>query len=144
MNGQIQYDPAPGLTSRTTTPSDPKLTDVELEVEIGRDGMPVVTPRHPLPAGQSCHFTAPARYGRRRTDPCGHLQFTNLHVRFDGTIELAVAWSEIAGVDEIDSQIVLTRTREPRPLRFCCHAPAEAARAAVIARHLTAYSARPA
>src|SRR5688572_5080249 len=58
VNGQIQYDPPSAVTPVPTA-----------AIVAGRD---------------ACHFLAPVRCGRRRTDQFGHLELTTERLRFHG------------------------------------------------------------
>jgi hypothetical protein len=101
-------------------------------------GLPEVAPLGPLPADQRCHFLSPVRCGRRRVDQIGHLELTTDWLKFCGAMDTSLAWSEIAGVERAGREIVVSLVDSRRLLRFACHTLNEAARGAVIARHLAA------
>ncbi len=64
-------------------------------------------------------------------------------LKFRGTVDISVAWSEVAEVQRGRREMVVSLRDSRRLLRFSCHSEAEAARGALIARHLT-QSAQPA
>ena len=103
--------------------------------------LPVVTPPDPLAPGDQCHFVAPVRFGRRRADLYGHLLLTSGWLKFRGTLDLSITWSEIAEVHLAAREIVIALQDSRRLLRFSCHSQAETARGATIA-HCLAQSAR--
>ena len=108
MNGQIQYGRVDGSTSTPT------------RAAMGE-----------------CHYTTPVRFGRRKTDQVGHLRLTTGCLMFCGTIDLHVPWTEVAGVTHAGVDIVISLHDTRRVLRFCCEGEENAARAAVVASHLT-------
>ena len=81
------------------------------------------------------------RFGRRRVDQYGHVVLTSGWLKFRGTLDLSVTWSEIADVHRAAREIVVSLEDSRRLLRFSCHSELEAARGAVIAQYL-AQSAR--
>lgn len=110
MSGQIQYGSAEAATS-------------------------LETPRRERPEDH-VHFTTPVRFGRRRTDQVGQLVLTSNWLRFRGTVELSIAWSEIARVEQAGPDIIVSLQGSSRTLRFSCQASDEADRGAIIASHL--------
>jgi hypothetical protein len=113
----------------------------ELANRLRRGDLPVVKPRDPLAPGDECHFVTPARFGRRRIDQYGHLLLTSGWLKFRGTLDVSITWSEIADVHRAAREIVISLQDSRRLLRFSCPSEAEAARGATIAQHL-AQSAR--
>lgn len=91
-----------------------------------------------LPHDDPCHLATPVRFGRRRTDQVGHLVFTSNWLRFQGTVDFAVPWVEVASVAQSGQDLVVSLHGTGRTLRFCCHNDAEATRARAAAVHLTA------
>ena len=106
-----------------------------------RGDLPVVTTPDSLAPGDQCHFVTPVRFGRRRSDQYGHVLLTSGWLKFRGTLDLSVTWSEVAVVERASREIVVSMQDSRRLLRFSCHSEAEAARGVVIAQHL-AQSAR--
>jgi hypothetical protein len=104
------------------------------QIEAGR--LPVVKPSGPLPPGDDCHFMAPVRFGRRKSDQFGHLLLTTGWLKYRGTLDVSVAWSEVAEVQRAGRDLIVALQDSRRLLRFCCHEVEEAARAGVIAEHL--------
>jgi hypothetical protein len=139
VNGQIQYehdfgvtsDPTPETAAETT-----RQTAADLTRQIADDGLPLVAARRPLPPDEQCHFAAPVRFGRRRADAFGYLELTNLRIRFHGSIDLGIAWNEVAGVELVGHDIIVSLGGTRRRLRFCCQALGEAIEGSVIAHHL--------
>jgi hypothetical protein len=87
---------------------------------------------------EPCHLATPVRFGRRRTDQVGHLVFTSSWLRFRGTVDFAVAWTEVAAVTQTARDLVVALHGTRRTLRFCCQSDQEAARARATAVHLAA------
>lgn len=85
-----------------------------------------------------CHFAAPVRFGRRKTDQVGHLLLTTAGLLFRGTIEMSLAWTEVSHVERNGRQLRVSRAGTQRLLCFCCQTDDEAARAAIVANHLAA------
>jgi hypothetical protein len=112
------------------------LEAIAFAERIAREGLPVITLLNPRPPDDRCHFVTPVRFGRRRNDQIGHLELTSGWVTFRGALDLSVVWTEVAGVERDGREIVLSLVDSRRVLRFRCHALEEAARAAVVARHL--------
>ena len=104
--------------------------------------LPTVKPPDPVAPGDTCHYVAPVRFGRRRSDQYGHLVLTGGWLKFRGTLDVSVSWSEVARVDRTSREIVVSLEDSRRLLRFSCHSEAEAARGALLARHLSR-SAKP-
>lgn len=111
MSGQIQYGPVLPPTSLQTPP-------------LGHE--------------DRCHYTTPVRFGRRKTDQVGHLVLTSLWLTFRGTLDLNIAWTEVARVEQAGSELVVSLHGSRRTLRFCCPADEDAQRGAIVAMHLIA------
>ena len=111
MSGQIQYGPARTATSVQT--------------------------QRPRPDDE-CHFDTPVRFGRRRSDQVGHLVLSSQWLRFHGTVDLSVGWTEIARIEQTADEIVVWLHGTRRTLRFGCRSEDEAGRAMTIATHLVA------
>ena len=124
---------------------DERALDIEateLANRLRSGDLPKVTAPDPLAPGDECHFVTPVRFGRRRADQYGHVVLTTGWLKFRGTLDLSVAWSEVADVQRAARELVVSLQDSRRLLRFSCHSEAEASHGAVIARHL-AQSARP-
>ena len=113
----------------------------ELADRIRQGDLPVVKAPDPLAPGDQCHFATPVRFGRRRVDQYGHLLLTSGWLKFRGTLDLSVTWSEVADVQRVVREVVVSLQDSRRLLRFSCHSATEAARGALIAQQL-AQSAR--
>lgn len=138
MNGQNQYAAANTLTYDPT--ADAELRAAQESIDFGnrlaREGLPMVEPLGQLSPGEQAHLVTPVRFGRRRSDQCGHLELTSARLRFHGALDVGVAWSEVASVERVGHEIVASLETSRRVLRFSCYAPAEAARGILIARCL--------
>jgi hypothetical protein len=120
VSAQIQYGPAHRSTSAETPP--PAITRA-----AETSG----------PASQDeCHFTTAIRFGRRKTDQVGHFTLTSLWLKFHGTVDLRIAWGEVARVEQAGAEIIVSLHGTRRTLRFCCSSDEEAARGAAIGAHL--------
>lgn len=108
---------------------------------IAREGLPVVEAPERLPPEEQPHFVTPVRFGRRRSDQCGHLELTNARLRFHGALDVGVAWSEVAAVERTGHEILVSLASSRKLLRFSCYAATEAARGTLIARHLASHHA---
>jgi hypothetical protein len=108
---------------------------LELAARIARE-LPVVETREPLAPGDRCHFVAPVRYGRRRTDNFGHLSLTTGWLKFRGAFDVTVAWSEVSSVTRSGREVIISLHESKRTLRFGCQTVSEAAEAGVLAEHL--------
>jgi hypothetical protein len=108
----------------------------ELADRLLRGDLPVVRSPDPLAPGDQCHFVTPVRFGRRRADHYGHLLLTSGWLKFRGTLDISVTWSEVSGTDRATREIVISLQDSRRLLRFLCHSEAEAERGVAIARHL--------
>ena len=119
----------------------------ELEAVAGQRLPVVVGAHHRLRdrhlEAERAHFVTPGRFGRRRSDQCGHLELTSGRLRFHGALDVGVAWSEVEAIDRSGHEIVVQLATSPRVLRFSCYAAAEAARAALIAQRLAQESHTP-
>jgi hypothetical protein len=118
------------------------LEALELSERIDHGELPTASAPDPLAPGDQCHFVSPVRFGRRRSDQYGHLVLTSGWLKFRGTLDVSVAWSEVAAVRRAGREVVVALEDSRRLLRFSCHSVGEAARGGVIAEHL-ARSARP-
>ena len=114
----------------------------ELSNRLEQGDLPSVKPPDPLAPGDSCHYVSPVRFGRRRSDQYGHLVLTGGWLKFRGTLDVSVSWSEVSRVERQSREVVVSLEDSRRLLRFSCHSEAEAARGAVLAQHL-ARSAKP-
>src|SRR5436309_1305774 len=108
----------------------------ELANRLRRGDLPLVEPPDPLAPGDECHFVTPVRFGRRRSDQYGHLLLTSGWLKFRGTLDVSITWSEVAEVHRAAREIVISLQDSRRLLRFSCHSESEAVRGATIAQHL--------
>ena len=83
-----------------------------------------------------CHFQAPARCGRRRSDQYGQLRMVTEWLKFTGAIDLSVAWTEVTAVQRNDGDLIVILADHGQSLRFACQSIADAARAEAVAKHL--------
>ena len=118
------------------------LETTELTNRLRRGDVPTIKAPDPLAPGDQCHYATPVRFGRRRSDQYGHLVLTSGWLKFRGTLDLSVSWSEVAEVHRAVREVVVSLQDSRRLLRFSCHSETEAARGVVLAQHL-AQSARP-
>ena len=116
------------------------LDAVDLARKLTHDPLPVVTSVEPLAPGDVCHFVSPVRFGRRRSDQFGHLSLTSGWLKFRGTLDISVAWTEVADVKRAGRDMIVSLHDSKRVLRFSCNTMSEAARAGVLAQHLAALS----
>jgi len=119
------------------------LATTELAARLRRGELPRVKAPDPLAPGDECHFVSPVRFGRRRADHYGHLVLTSGWLKYRGTVDFSVTWGEVADVQRVRREIVVSLRDSRRLLRFSCHSEAEAERGVLIAQHLT-QSAQPA
>jgi hypothetical protein len=110
---------------------------LDLADDIARGILPVIATRATLPEGDVCHFAMPVRFGRRRTDQFGHLELTDGWLKFRAALDVSVAWSEVAQVHRTGREVIVTLADSTRLLRFWCPCISDAARAAVLAEHLS-------
>jgi len=103
--------------------------------DIAGGRLPVVTSESLLPTGDVCHFVEPVRHGRRRSDQYGQMLLTTRWLKFAGSADLSIAWTQVDDVERADADLVVT-TSDRHSLRFAFNAVEEAARAGVIAAHL--------
>lgn len=108
---------------------------LDLRSRVDAGDLPVV-PGAEVAPGDTCHFMAPVRSGRRRADSFGHLLLTSGWLKFRGTFDVSVAWPEVARVERSGMEIVVTLANSRRTLRFACQTTLEAARGGVLAEHL--------
>ena len=113
------------------------LETTELANRLRRGEWPTATAPDPLAPGDECHYVTPVRFGRQRADQYGHLILTSGWLKFRGTLDLSVTWSEVADVQRVSRDVVVSLQDSRRLLRFSCHSAAEAARGVVLAQHLT-------
>jgi hypothetical protein len=113
----------------------------DLASRIRQGELPSAQAPDPLAPGDQCHYVTPVRFGRRRSDQYGHVVLTSGWLKFRGTLDLSVTWSEVSDVQRAAREIVVLLRDSRRLLRFSCHSELEAARGVVIAQHL-AQSAR--
>ena len=109
---------------------------LDLARQIGGADLPIVTTQEQLAPGDRCHFAAPVRFGRRRTDHFGHLMLTSGWLKFRGGFDVSVTWSEVSGVSRAGREVIVQLHDSKRMLRFGCHSASEAAQAGVLAMHL--------
>lgn len=121
------------------TAIESETTDLANRIRVGE--LPLANAPDPLAPGDQCHYVAPVRFGRRRADQYGHVVLTSGWLKFRGTLDLSLTWSEVADVQRAAREIVVTLQDSRRLLRFSCHSELEAARGVVIAQYL-AQSAR--
>jgi hypothetical protein len=112
-----------------------------LASRIRQGDLPTAQAPDPLAPGDQCHYVTPVRFGRRRSDQYGHVVLTSGWMKFRGTLDLSVSWSEVSDVQRAAREIVVALQDSRRLLRFSCHSELEAARGVVIAQYL-AQSAR--
>jgi hypothetical protein len=112
------------------------LDALELAARLELDDLPVVPSSVPLAPGDLCHMSTPARFGRRRSDQFGHMLLTGSWLKFRGTADMSIAWTEVADVQRADRELIISLRESNRVLRFSCHGVAEAARAGVLAQYL--------
>lgn len=145
MDGQNQYAAADFVTSDPTPDAEQRAAreTIDLRDRIARQGLPVVDSTGRLPPDEHAHFVTPVRFGRRRSDQCGHLELTSARIRFRGALDVGVAWSEVESVERDGHDIVVSLAASPKVLRFSCYAAVEAARGALIAQELAAASHTP-
>ncbi len=105
------------------------------EIAVGR--MPVVQIESSLPPGDVCHFAAPVRTGRRRTDQAGRLLLTSSWLKFSGTNDLSIAWTQVDEVERSGNDLVVSVGDRSRGCRLSFPTLEDAARCGVIAAHLS-------
>jgi hypothetical protein len=130
------------MSAELPTATDLDSFEREFANRLERGDLPTVKPPDPIAPGDSCHYVAPVRFGRRRSDQYGHLMLTGGWLKFRGTLDVSISWSEVTRVDRVSREVVVSLEDSRRLLRFSCHSESEAARGALLARHL-ARSARP-
>jgi len=114
----------------------------QLATRLRRGEIPTAKAPDPLAHGDQCHYVTPVRFGRRRNDQYGHLVMTSGWLKFRGTLDVTVSWSEVGDVQRAFREVVVSLQESRRLLRFSCHSEAEAACGVVLAQHL-AQCARP-
>ena len=120
---------------------DIEFEATQLATRLRRGEVPTAKAPDPLAPGDQCHYVTPVRFGRRRNDQYGHLVMTGGWLKFRGTLDLSISWSEVADVQRAFREVVVFLQDSRRLLRFSCHSEAEAACGVVLAQHL-AQSAR--
>src|SRR6266576_1487156 len=119
-----------------TTGFDLDTFEREFSDRLEHGDLPAVKPPDPLAPGDECHYVTPVRFGRRRSDQYGHLVLTSGWLKFRGSLDLSVTWSEVAEVQRSAREVVVSLQDSRRLLRFSCHSEAEAACGVVLAQHL--------
>lgn len=118
------------------------LEALDLADQMARGALPVVDSLDPRTEDGRCHFVTPVRFGRRRSDQFGHLELTTSWLKFRGALDVSIVWTEIVMAERMGREIIVRLADSSRVLRFCCHAPIEAARGSVIAAYLSAAARR--
>ena len=113
------------------------LDAIDLASRLAGGTLPSVAHDEPLAPGDACHFLAPVRFGRRRSDQFGHLMMTSGWLKFRGALDVSVAWSEVSDVQRAGREVIVSLHDSRRVLRFACHSVGEAARAGVLAQYLS-------
>ena len=111
------------------------LDAIDFADRIAREGLPQIASGERLKSQRS-HFMIPVRFGRRRSDQCGHLELTSQSLRFHGALDLSVVWSEVIRVERLGREIDVSLADSTRTLRFCCETLTDAARGTVVAQTL--------
>jgi hypothetical protein len=111
------------------------LDALDLAARLERGDLPVV-PVPGLAPGDTCHFAAAVRFGRRRADQFGHLALTRGWLKFRGGFDISVAWSEVSNVERAGAEIIVSLNESRRLLRFACQTTSDAARGGILAQHL--------
>src|SRR4051812_12715034 len=101
------------------------------QIESGR--LPIVAAPAALSSGDTCHFVAPVRCGRRRADQYGELLLTTGWLRFAGRVDASVGWNQIADIQRAGKTLVVTVEGRRGAFRFSFQSIEEAARCGVIA-----------
>jgi hypothetical protein len=112
------------------------LAAIALREQLASAPPPVLSGAGPYSPDDPCHFTCTARLGRRRSDAPGSLLLTGRALRFRGTDDLSIPWSEIQQVQRSGHEVIVISHDQWRLLRFDCAALDEAAMASVMADHL--------
>jgi hypothetical protein len=117
----------------------PAGLDLEAEManRIASEGLPDAPCPEPLAPGDRCHLVTPVRFGRRKSDPLGHLHLTSGWLKFRGPRDLSVVWTGVAGVARVNCDVIVSLADSHRVLRFCCQSASDASRVFVLTRHLT-------
>jgi hypothetical protein len=89
------------------------------------------------PSSEVACFTAPVRCGRRRHDEIGHIELTNHRLRFHGTKDINIAWADVATIDRVEREMVISLRERRRQFRFRFHTSDEALHGTELARQLT-------
>lgn len=105
------------------------------EIAVGR--MPIVEIESLLPPGEVCHFAASVRTGRRRTDQAGRVLLTSSWLKFSGSNDLSIAWTQVDDVWRSGSELVVSVGDRSRSCRLSFPTLEDAARCGVIATHLS-------
>lgn len=112
------------------------LDGLDLADHLARNGPPIVASDRPLPRDEWCHFVTAVRFGRRRADQIGHMELTSGWLKFHGALDVSIVWAEIAHVERLGRDILVSLVDSRRVLRFCCHTIGEAVRGAAVANYL--------
>ena len=112
------------------------LGALTLRDDLARGDLPIAASPDPLPEGDECHFVGPVRFGRRKSDQYGHLVLTSGWLKFRGTMDLSITWSEVGSVQRVRQEVIVAVQDSRRVLRFALQSVEEAARCGVIAEHL--------
>jgi len=112
------------------------LDALELATRLEHDDLPVVHSDEPLAPGDLCHMATPVRFGRRRSDQFGHMLLTSGWLKFRGSVDMSVAWTEVADVQRAGREVIVSLQESNRVVRFTCHGMTEAARAGILAQYL--------
>ena len=59
---------------------------------------------------------------------------TSFRLRFHASIDINFGWGDVAGIERVEKDVVVTVGDRRRQFRFCFHTAAEANRGALIAR----------
>src|SRR5438094_8855012 len=86
-----------------------QLETIELANRLRRGEWPTATAPDPLAPGDECHYVTPVRFGRRRADQYGHLILTSGWLKFRGTLDLSIMWSEVGDVHRVSRDVVVSR-----------------------------------
>ena len=136
------------MSAELSPTADLKTFEREFANRLERGDLPTVKPPDPVAPGDTCHYVAPVRFGRRRSDQYGHLVLTGGWLKFRGTLDVSVSWSEIGRVERSGREVVVSLEDSRRMLRFACHSETEAAHGVLLAQHLSRgarpYTAQPA
>jgi hypothetical protein len=117
---------------------------IDLVERVAQGDLPVVPTVGLLARDHQCHFIAPVRSGRRRSDHFGHLIFSSGWLKFRATADVSIPWSNVAQARRCGREIVVSQREGRRVLRFGCHSIEEAVRGTILAQHLASVAQSPA